>query len=143
MLNKPKTAFCLCPFKRSFMLCAHTRAFRSVINWTRKSNIWLHAFTTYFAEFDPDVWLYHKCLKQHFILSVFFRFSLMLTIYEKKYFFLVVFVYLGWLLLEYKNSFFLFLLKRTLLLLNLSCYYQCTNAALQFFTAIVRFTWLS
>ena len=40
--------------------------------------------------FDQDIWLYYMGLKQHFFSSVFFRFSLMLTMYEKKYLFLVV-----------------------------------------------------
>ena len=43
----------------------------------------------------------------------------MLTIYEKITFF-VVFVWFVWLLLKYKNSFFLFLLKFGLLMLDLS-----------------------
>ena len=39
---------------------AHTRAevLRSVINHTRKSNFWLHAFTIWFPVFYQDIWLF-------------------------------------------------------------------------------------
>ena len=45
-------------------------------------------------------------LGQLFFSLIFFRFSLMLTVYEKNHMFLVVFVWFVWLLSNYKNSFF-------------------------------------
>ena len=66
------------------------KVFRRVINRMRKWNVWLHVFTTQLPMFDQDMWLYYMDLKQHFFSSVFFRFSLMLTMYEKKNIFLVV-----------------------------------------------------
>ena len=45
-------------------------------------------------------------LGQLFFSLIFFRFSLMLTVYEKNHIFLVVFVWFEWLLSKYKNSFF-------------------------------------
>ena len=70
--------------------------------------------------FDQDMWLYYMCLKQRFFSSVFFRFSLMLTVYKKNHMFLVVFVWYAWLLSEYKNNSLLLLLKFTLQILDLS-----------------------
>ena len=45
-------------------------------------------------------------LRQLFFSLIFFRFSLMSTVYEKNHIFLVVFVWFAWLLSKYKNSFF-------------------------------------
>ena len=66
--------------------------------------------------FDQDMWLCYMHLKQKLLLSVFFRFSLMLRTYEKNYIFLVVLVWFAWLFSKYKNSLFLFLLRFALLI---------------------------
>ena len=66
------------------------------------------------------MWLYYTSLKQQFLLSVSFRFSLMLMIYEKNHIFLVVFVWFAWLLSKYTNSFFLLLVRFVLLILDSS-----------------------
>ena len=47
-------------------------------------------------------------LRQLFFWLIFFRFSLMLTVYKKNHIFMVVFVWFVWLLSKYKNSFFVF-----------------------------------
>ena len=87
----------------------HAKVFRYVLNCMRKWNFWLHFFPTQLSVFDQDMWLYYTCLKQHFLSSVFFRFSLML-----------LFVWFPWLVSIYKNSFLSFLSRFALLTLDLS-----------------------
>ena len=93
----------------------HTKVFRCVINCMRKWIFWLHFFPTQLPVFEQDIWLYYMRSKQHFFLSVFFRFSLMLAIYEKK-----LFVWFAWPVTKYKNSFISFLSGYALLILDLS-----------------------
>ena len=42
-----------------------------------------YVFPTLLPVFDQDIWFYYIHLKQHFFSSAFFRFLLMLTMYEK------------------------------------------------------------
>ena len=108
------------PFEeRCAIACAHanthTKVFRRVINRMRKWNFWLHFFPTQLPVFEQDIWLYYMRPKQHFFSSFFFRFSLMLAMYEKK-----LFVWFAWLVTKYKNSFISFLSGYALLILDLS-----------------------
>ena len=58
--------------------------------------------------FDQDMWLSYTHLKQSS------------TMYEENHIFLVVFVWFAWSLSKYKNSYFLLLLRFTLLILEFS-----------------------
>ena len=91
-----------------------TKVFRRVINRMRNETFGYRFFLHNFL-FDQDMLLYYMRLKQHFFSSVFFRFSLMLTMYD---FFL--FAWFVWLVSKYKNSFFLFLSRFVLLILDSS-----------------------
>ena len=66
------------------------------------------------------MWLYYRPLKQCFFSSIFCRFLLLMLTMYIKIIFLVVFIWFVWLLSKCKNSFFLLLLRFTLLTLDLS-----------------------
>ena len=53
--------------------CEHadtrTKAFRSVVNHTQKSNVWLHVFTTLLPVFDQNMCHFHVTIEQTAVID--------------------------------------------------------------------------
>ena len=76
------------PFKRGMQshmhVPTHVQKCLDVINDLQMKLLAIH-LSYKLPVFDQNIWLYYEHFKQHFFSSVFFRFSLMLTMYEKMF----------------------------------------------------------